>query len=44
MVVLKVHIDEPLIRPVERNAPLSHGHHRIIFTHVRLEDHDSSIE
>lgn len=44
VVVLEVHVQQTLVCAVEGDAPLRHGHHGVIVTHVRGQGHDSSVE
>lgn len=42
--VLKMHIQQSLIRTIKRNPPFSHSHHSIIITHIRRQDHNATVE
>ncbi len=41
---LEVHVQEPLVGTVERDASLGHGHHGIIVAHVRGQNHETRVE
>lgn len=44
VVVSKMHVDKALVGPVKRDPPLGHGHHGIIVSYVRSQNHDARVE
>lgn len=44
VVVLEVHVQKTLVRPVERDASFSHSCHGIVVTHIWRQNHHSGVE